>query len=369
MKATRVLHVISRMNSGGTATYLNTLIPALEEKGIECLLAYGHVARGETEDVQLSEKNLVKIPSLGRSLSPINDFRSLKKINGIIKNWSPDIVHSHAFKAGMIVRTLKSEKTRRIHTFHGHHLYDPEFSAFEISIMNYIERVLTRRTDGFFFIGNKVKNELSAKGIGIKKPSKCTVPGIYSPRLISRSEALLELDLQLTGDSGIVALWMGRMVAVKRPWEMVDLARAFPQVDFLIAGNGPMYEQIRSSAPINLHCLGWKSKELLLSVADIVVSTSESEGMPLTLIEAQMSGIPVIATDVGSVSEVFQDHISGLLVEKDLNNLHTNFKFLMDNPSSRHQYAQSASRNAKIKFSVDQMAEAHTDFYERILVL
>lgn len=369
MKATRVLHVISRMNSGGTATYLNTLIPALKEKGIECLLVYGEVAKGETEDVQLSEEYLLKIHSLGRSISPAKDFKSFREVKGIIKDWSPNIVHSHAFKAGMITRTLRMGQLRNIHTFHGHHLYDPEFSKVEISIMNAIEKSLAKRTDGFFFIGNKVKSELNARSVGIGKPSECTVPGIHPPILISRSEALRELDLRLKGNSGILALWMGRMVTVKRPNAMLTLAREFPQVDFLMAGNGPLLNQMKDSSPANLHFVGWKRKELLLSLADIVVSTSESEGMPLTLIEAQMSGIPVMATDVGSVSECFQDESSGLLVKKDLSDLDAKFKSFIENSNFRRDYSESALRIAKSRFSVEQMATAHVDFYGRIMNL
>jgi glycosyltransferase involved in cell wall biosynthesis len=71
-----------------------------------------------------------------------------------------------------------------------------------------------------------------------------------------------------------------------------------------MAGGGDLLEQVKATAPANVTVLGWAEASDLFGAADIILSTSENEGMPVALIEAQLAGKPVVATDVGSVSEV-----------------------------------------------------------------
>ena len=126
------------MNSGGTATYLNTLIPALAKKGVDVHLLLGRVTEQESEDIQLDQTLFSRFNHLNRSISPTGDVRSILDLKKFIKEFSPQIVHSHAFKAGLISRLQIGDKSKRVHTFHGHHLYDPEFSEFEVRTMNFL---------------------------------------------------------------------------------------------------------------------------------------------------------------------------------------------------------------------------------------
>ena len=94
---------------------------------------------------------------MNRSISPTGDVRSILDLKKFIKEFSPQIVHSHAFKAGLISRLQIGDKSKRVHTFHGHHLYDPEFSEFEVRTMNFLERALSKRTEGLVFVGKRVQ--------------------------------------------------------------------------------------------------------------------------------------------------------------------------------------------------------------------
>ena len=121
----RVLHVIARMNVGGTARYLGNLLPTLKIKGVEVLLAVGHVQQNEVEDSILEELPFRRIESMGRAISPFHDLKSLLQLKKLIREFQPDIIHSHTFKAGLLSRIL-FPRIPKIHTFHGHLLADPE---------------------------------------------------------------------------------------------------------------------------------------------------------------------------------------------------------------------------------------------------
>ena len=355
------------MNSGGTATYLNTLIPALAKKGVDVHLLLGRVTEQESEDIQLDQTLFSRFNHLNRSISPTGDVRSILDLKKFIKEFSPQIVHSHAFKAGLISRLQIGDKSKRVHTFHGHHLYDPEFSEFEVRTMNFLERALSKRTDGLVFVGKRVQEELQNKGIGKNVTSLSLPPGIQLPALAQKSEALHTLGLLGSRDNSLIVLWMGRFVDVKRPQEFISLAKQFGNLIFLMAGDGPLKSDLETNAPSNVKFLGWRRREDLLAASDILISTSRSEGMPLSLIEGQMAGLPVIAPNVGSVSEVIEDGVTGFLTDVTLGDLAAQLRRLVEDRELHVLMSKEASERAHRNFGVETFVTSHINFYERIL--
>ena len=100
----RVLHVIARMNFGGTARYLVELHDGLTANGIENFIAAGHVEGKESIDPSAAGIRIIDIASLARSLNPPNDFKAALELRKIVAEIKPDIVHTHTFKAGLIAR-------------------------------------------------------------------------------------------------------------------------------------------------------------------------------------------------------------------------------------------------------------------------
>ena len=153
----RVLHVIARMNVGGTAVYLSNLIMGLEKLGIENLLVIGSVPPSEVEDSVVEKLPIRRVPSMSRAISFTADRAARKEIEKIIGEFKPDLIHTHTFKAGALVRSV-NRSVPVVHTFHGHHLYDPEFGFVKRSILNMWERRLAKRTDAIVTIGEDRKS-------------------------------------------------------------------------------------------------------------------------------------------------------------------------------------------------------------------
>ena len=359
----RVLHVIARMNQGGTATYLNNLLSGLEERGFQTLLCYGETQGSETESRVLAPKN-IKSRHLGRKLNILDDFMAFIFLTAQVKQFKPDIIHSHTFKAGLLARML-SKKIPKVHTYHGHHIYDPDFKGIKGRILVRIEKLLAKRTSVFVGVGENVVHDLLREGIGSLKQFENIPPGIKPIKRTSRLTA--EKKLGVKPSSRFTVLWMGRLTAVKNPNLLIEISKAMPHIRFLIGGDGELMSSMKSQAPKNLQFLGWSDIGLLLSASDVVISTSFSEGMPLALIESQLFGRPVIATNVGSVSEIVQDHVTGYLVEANAFEFIRTIEILSNDFRLNDKMGKAASTNANSRFTLEIMIERHAEIYSRLL--
>ena len=359
----KVLHVIARMNVGGTATYLFNLLEGLENSQVETKLIIGNVPSNEKEDFRVEYLNYRRIPGLSRSIAPVRDLLARRRLWQIVKDYQPDLIHCHTFKAGVLARSKKTS-IPIIHTFHGHHLYDPDYGKFARLVLNGIERKLARRTRKILTIGSRVGKELLDVGIGKKSQYQSIAPGIRVPKLSDRSRLVVRFSLY---PDRLNVLWMGRLTRVKRPDRVIELAKRFPEVNFIVAGDGEQREELEAKSVKNVKFLGVQSSDEMFSLADVVLLTSDSEGMPLTLIEGQMAGVPAIATDVGSVSEIVENEVTGFVTSTQIDQIASSLGRLIDDSMLRSIMAKNAKERALDRFSIEKMVESHIQVYKQAL--
>ena len=360
----RVLHVIARLNVGGTARYITQLASQLPQQGIETFVATGFVQGDELEDPAAASIELIRIPALGRSINPIKDHLARKQLEAIIAQVKPDIIHTHTFKAGYITR-MKKQPIPVIHTFHGHLLDDPEFSGFKSTVIIAIEKMLAKRSAKLVTVGETVGQELLQHHIGVKEQYLSIAPGVVALQPTPRTQALANLGLTDNGQP--IVGWIARVTGVKNPMRALAVARVVPNAHFVIAGGGDLLEDVKTAAPANVSVVGWAKAEDVLGASDIILSTSENEGMPVALIEAQLAGKPVVATDVGSVSEVIANHETGLVTNKNPNSIAAAVNTLILDVQKHTAMSALAASRAQALFSVDQMINAHVGLYKSIV--
>ena len=355
MSTIKVLHVIARMNVGGTARYVGDLVENIPNSA----LATGYVQGSEIEDPVVNTINPYRIPHLGRKISPINDFKAWVELRRLIREIKPEIVHTHTFKAGLIGRLIGGDH-KRVHTFHGHLFDDQSFSPIEKWIITFSERYLASRTDVLISVGEKVGQDLRAAGIGPNKKWASIAPGVQALPKINKTRAREILGLKL--DVFTVG-WMARMTGVKNPFLALEVARQLPNVHFVMAGGGDLLEQVKAKTPINVQVIGWADAATFWSAVDCALSTSDNEGMPIALIEAQLAGVPVIATDVGSNSEVIKDGLTGIITKSNSKSIVMILKNLMlDRSRLIAMTAQSPVWSSK-KFDLVVMIDLHSMIY------
>src|SRR4051812_6744514 len=318
----RVMRVIARMNVGGPALQVTGLVTGLDPVRFDHRLLTGSVGPGEADYVDLRAPGLplTKVAGLGRSPRPLDDARALRTLVTQMRAFRPHIVHTHTAKAGVLGRVAArvAAVPAVVHTFHGHLLHG-YFSPAVTRAVVQTERVLARRTDRLVAVGSRVRDDLLAAGIGRPSQYGVVAPGISLPPLPSRDAARAALNLPPTGP---VVVFVARLTTVKRPERFLEIARRLrmvhPTAVFAVVGEGDLLPALVADAPDNVRFLGWRGDvETVYAAADLVVLTSDNEGMPVSLIEAAMCGVPAVATDVGSVREVVLDGRSGWLGAPD----------------------------------------------------
>ena len=360
----RVLHVIARLNVGGTARYITQIANELPKHGIETFVATGFVQGAEVEDPSAQSIDLIRVPAMGRSIRPIKDHLARKQLEKIIREIKPDIIHTHTFKAGYVIR-MKKQSVPVVHTFHGHLLDDPEFSGFKSKIIVELERKFAKSSAKLVTVGRRVADELLEQRIGHRSQFVSIPPGVVAVNVTPKAQALKNLSLEDNG-APIVG-WIARVTGVKNPMRALEVADALPDTRFVMAGGGDQLEQVKAVAPANVSVIGWAEASDLFGATDIILSTSENEGMPVALIEAQLAGKPVVATDVGSVSEVILNHETGIVTNKNAGSIASALESLVIDKAKREEMGRLAIARAQALFSVDRMINAHIELYKSIV--
>ena len=360
----RVLIVIARLNVGGTAQYITELVRGLKGSKYEVLIATGHVQGAEVEDLIAKELSIVRIAAMGRKVSLFADLRARGELKKVIYKYQPDLIYSHTFKAGLLSRSLKNG-IPKIHAFHGHLLSEPELKGFRLKLVIFIERVLAKRSRALVTVGKRVAEELLEKKVGKATQYRSIAPGVREIELEEREAARRSLGIE--DETRPVLVWMARVTAVKAPLRVIEIAKGIPEARFLLAGGGDLLEAVKRNAPKNLTVLGWQEANKIWAVADLALSTSENEGMPVALIEAQLAGIPVVAVDVGSVAEVVSDGQSGYVFDRFGAAYIQKVRELSLENLELKALGQRAKMRAKAEFSPEKLINSHLSLFDEIL--
>lgn len=371
----RVIRIIARMNVGGPAIQISGLMKNIDER-FEQLLLTGSCGPDEIDylDANGISVSLNRVRGLGQRIHLMNDCRAFLQIRKIIKEFKPEIVHTHTAKAGLLGRLAVFTIRRQIatiHTYHGH-LLQGYFGSFKRNAIVLIEKLLARSTTALISVGEKVRDDLLSAGVGTKDKFHVVGPGLEISKIPSRKNAITSLHI---APGPFTVAWIGRAVAVKAPYRVLEIAEECEQlginVRFLFVGNGPLEKDLQRIAnlkKLNVKFLGWQTSiEPILSASDLVILTSLNEGTPIALIQAQMAGIPVLATSVGSTSEVMLDGTSGYSIPYSKETFSNLIKAFSENPQKCRKFGECGKAYALEKFSLQNLVKAHEEIYEKIL--
>ena len=363
----------------------------------ETLLVGGE--KDDSEDssefiVQNLGLNPVIIPEMKREIDLKNDYEAYRKIVQLIKDFKPDIVHTHASKAGTIGRLAASNMNvpAIIHTFHGH-VFHSYFGKTKTLMYKNIERNLARRSSTIIAISEKQKAELCLIH-RICKPEKIKViplgfdlsrftENMDQKRLQFRNRYVIQEDEIAIGI-------IGRIVPVKNHRLFLEAAKLVLEktrmkLRFFIIGDGEdrlRVEEIareqgldyvdatisNESKPITF--TSWiKEIDIALAGLDIVTLTSLNEGTPVSLIEAQAANKPIVTTNVGGIENVVIDGVTALLSHSkhDADQFAKLILELSENPSKRAEMSRVGWDHVKNKFHYTRLVRDMTNLYYDLL--
>ena len=373
----RIMQVIARMNIGGPAVIVAELMRELDSDRFQSVLVTGYCADDEADylDEVATDIPATRIHGLGRSVSALGDIKSFLKLTRVIRQFQPDVIHTHTAKAGVLGRIaglIVYPKAKLVHTFHGHLLHG-YFSPSKTNLIILIEKFLASTCATLIAIGNQVKDDLLSAGIGKPKQYSVIFPGLKELDIQSKASARDDLGLE---QDKTYLVFVGRLTQIKRPDRLIEIARhlkvSHPNTEFLIAGAGEKFEEtqglvIQESLPMKF--LGWRNDiGRILSASDIAILSSDNEGIPLTLIQASQAGLPIISTNVGSVRDIVVDGETGILTEVNSRSLISAVDELLSEPVKITRFGLAGKKRAEALFSLKGMISAHENLYSQAIV-
>jgi glycosyltransferase involved in cell wall biosynthesis len=287
------------------------------------------------------------VKGLSRELK-VSDVATVFRIYKVLRDYRPDIVHTHTAKAGAVGRlavflykwfTLgivlgRPRMCHAIHTFHGHVFSgysSSSWSAFFVRLEQFFARFVT---DRIIVLNQAQFQEIHVKyGIGRARQFVISPLGTDLKRLSEPTRTRSDLRSSLgIGKSDFVVGIVGRLVPIKNHQLFLEAAArllsaerandAPPHIKFVIIGNGQLREGLEARAAKQdlsgsvIFTGNREDPENFYQMLDLCVLSSNNEGTPLCLIEAMACGVPVISTDVGGVVDLMGDF------EKDLDDSH-----------------------------------------------
>lgn len=369
MKKIKVLHIITRLDAGGSA--INTLetVRRLNAERFDVSLIAGHTADPDGATQQYLARHGLKcvfMPSLRRNIHPFFDMKAFLDLRTHIRRGKVDIVHTHTSKAGVLGRWAAQSAGARfiVHTPHGHVFYG-YFSNFLTGLFIAVERFTAPLTDRLI--------ELTARGVaehihlGIGKPDQWTVipsgidMAIFCPSPEARKRVRAELAFL---SAEVVAMAVGRLERVKGHSVLLEAMALLPDdgLRLVLVGEGSerpfLQEQVsRLGLGDRVTFTGARTDvAALLNSADIAIMPSLNEGMGRSALEAMACGKPVIASRTGGVPDLVREGKEGFLVPPgNAAALAQALRSLAQDPNLRAAMGQQARTRANQEFSIETM--------------
>lgn len=342
----RILQVITLSELGGAQTVVANLANQLC-KSHEVAVVAGE-GDGKLWDILDPAVDRMPCRHLQRAISPFHDLRAAVQLRKIYRHYRPDVIHLHSSKAGVLGRLVFPSK-RIIYTVHG-------FDSVRVAFRRFlpVEKLMQHFCKAIVGVSDYDRRNLISEGID--QNVSVVHNGISRPD-ISRTE-----EIDLFGRYERIILCIARVFPQKKPYIFVEAARRLPQYGFIWIGNQRPVTEF--DLPANCHFIGNKlNAGAYCSKADLFILPSNYEGLPMVIIEAMSFGKPVVASDVGGISEIVRNGENGFVLENDPQLFADKIAAIL---SDREMYERFCVRSLQLyeeQLTVDQMVDGYMKLY------
>jgi len=392
----KVLRIIARLNVGGPALHCVLLSENLDKHGYKTALVTGTTSESEADfekayNLQPKNFRLIKLKRMKRVVTGLGDLVTLFELIRIMRKEKPDVVHTHTAKAGTLGR-IAAFVTRTpviVHTFHGHVL-SGYFSPFFSKVVCAIEKLLALNTTAIVTLSEGLKHELSHTFKLAPKDKFKVIPlGRNLDSFFQNGTHRDKLKHELEIPVGSILLGIvGRLVPIKNHRLLLESVSKLPlhlPWHLAIVGEGEELQQLKNltkelGLEKRVHFLGWRTDlDYLYAGLDIFVLSSNNEGTPLSIIESFASGVPVVATNVGGVKDMFTHEkrldstkeiacfSEGLLVPPQNSSALTNALLLFIEDKQMREQAGLKARLRASDFTEENLTSRIASLYRELL--
>lgn len=392
----KILRIINRFNLGGP-TYNAAYLTKYISPDFQTLLVGGLKEEAE-ESSEYIVRSLgidpVIIPEMRRSVNPANDLITYRKLSKLIKQFKPDIVHTHASKAGTIGRlaAIRNKVPVILHTFHGH-VFHSYFNSTKTNFIINIEQGLANHCSRIIAISDKQKEELS-EIYKIAAPEKFEViPLGFDLQRFQEDTDIRRAKFRkqyVLDDDDIAIGIVGRLAPVKNHELFLRAIKKVKEqsrknVRAFIIGDGELRDNLISLCrELNLDFqispngnakkntvtfTSWiKDIESAYPGLDIVAMTSLNEGTPVSLIEAQAANKAIITTNVGGIENiVIPDKTAILTKNNSVDDFSKKLAHLVEDENLRMRNAANGWQHVRDKFHYTRLISDMENLYYKLL--
>ena len=391
----RVLRILNRLIIGGpskNAVYLTRYM----QPDFDTMLVIGGKEDHEQDADFLATANNIQptcIPQMKRAISPKDDWAAYNKLKKLIKEFKPDIVHTHAAKSGALGRLAAKHLNVPVivHTFHGH-VFHSYFNSLKTNFFIRTERYLGGLSDAIVAISDVQKKELSGDfRIAAAEKFRVIPLGLDLDNFTIDREAKrnkFRTEFGLDDDTVAVGI-IGRLVPVKNHSLFLTalkyvLNNSSAKVKAFIIGDGESRASIEKLAtsldikfsqhtdkeyPGPLIFTSWRTDvDTICAGLDIIALTSLNEGTPVSLIEAQAAGKPIVSTRVGGIADVVLENKTALLSDiADEKRYCSNLLQMVNDISMRHKFSNAGQEYVLNKFGYQRLVADMDSLYRDLL--
>ena len=392
MEKIKVAHIITRFDKGGSSENTFLTVMGLDGVKYDVKLIKGLSLESEmgVREVRAVEHNLaeversgirtVTIPELVRKVSPLYDLKAFISLIKMFLKEKPHIVHTHTSKAGILGRwaAFFARIPIIIHTPHGH-VFWGYFNRLTTLAFIILEKLTAFITDKIITLTEHEKRDHLKFGIAPATKFSIIHSGVDLGKFlnVSDDDTVIRRNLGIPEDSFVVGT-VGRLTPVKGHRYLIEAAGKIldvrPDTTFVFLGDGELLDELKNMATElgveeNVKFLGWRSDVAeVMSVFDVFVLPSLNEGMGRVLVEAMALGKPVIASNVGGISDLVINGKNGyLLPVGDVETFAVRIKELLDDPGKREEMGNTGQKYAA-GYSSEEMVKKIDRLYRELAV-
>lgn len=360
----KILIIVTNADLAGAPIHVLELVRGLSRLGVEILLVTGEDGF-LVEQVSLLGIQTQIISSMRSNISPIKDLVSFFSLRRYIINFRPDLVHAHSSKAGLIARAVGAvTRIPVVYTVHGWGYGVGRRKS--VSILVYITEFLMKSFTRKYIAVSDADAQMGRAHLRIRSNRIVTIHNGISLSTETVASPISEFNIIMVARDD-----------PQKDYDTLFKALAISKFDqCFVVGRGTDAEAFKARAykfagdSVNkIGFLGVRSDiHGLLSMSSVFILSSNFEGLPLSIIEAMGNGLPIIATDVGGVSELVENEINGFLIQaKDHKALARYLSELFNNPELRIRLGENSLNLFNQKFSADTMIKKVLSVYQEVL--
>ncbi|MHC4992239.1 MAG: glycosyltransferase family 4 protein [Planctomycetota bacterium] len=386
MTPLRIMHISTRLILGGSQENTVLSCEGQADRGHTVSLVYGPIYGPEGSLLQRAQRHggfeTIETPRLVRQIAPVKDLRCYRDLRRLIRDWKPDVVHTHSSKAGILARMAawKERVPCVVHTIHGL-AFHPYLSKVRNAVYIAAERVAAKRCHRIVCVADAMREQSLAAGIGQREQYVTVYSGMDTEPFLDPGWLRPNVREQLGfAEEDFVLGTVSRLAELKGHDDLLDalgpLMAERSELKLLWIGDGWWRNRLMKrvtdmgleSRVVHTGLIPPDEIPKHMLAMDALAHPSYREGLPRAVPQALLSEVAPIVYDVDGAREACGDGELGRLVAPgDLAALRDAVQWMMDHPQERLDMGRAGRELCRNRFDARAMVEELESVYASVL--